>query len=132
MWDDEQEGTPEDDAVQGALIRELTDRCLRLLERAGDAAHHHSEWGHSQRCQVGDVSILLTSRFGLMVDVFIVGQSTIRGDRAYTQDTGAGGYLNRSRVRDHVLPYLRQVMLLDDVLDGIARPDLSTSGQEES
>jgi hypothetical protein len=119
MWDEDQDGTEEDYAVQRALIDELRHRCLKLLRIEGKQEHVDYGPGVITVCRVGPVTIKWAEDRDLWVDVFIPGESQLNGDRAYTENKGVGGYINRYRVREIVLPYLRQVMILDDIVDAV-------------
>jgi len=127
MWDDDQTGTTEDNATQEALVKELKDRCFKLLKLHGKSIPVNWGSGSMITCRLGDVDIKFEQLRGLWVDLFIPGESSINGDRAFTQNDGSGGYLNRHRVRDIVLPYLRRVMILDDIVDAVGG---SSSGRQ--
>lgn len=117
MWDDDQDGTPEDYAEQAALVDELKERCYRLIERDGRTLPVNFGSGTITTCRVGDVVIKFEERRGIWVDVFCPGMSSANGDRAFTENIGDAAYLNRYRVREIVLPILRQAMILDDIVD---------------
>lgn len=110
MWDEDIEGTSEDDELQAKLVAELDDRGGRLLNRLGKTMPVNYGAGFLKRVIIGDVDIKYEDGRGMWIDVF----TDAYGERrAYTENL----FINRGLVTDYVLPILRKAMILDDIID---------------
>ena len=114
MWDEAEDGTPEDYAYQRSLVDELNTRCDKLLNGLT----------RNVKFKAGPVIIVIDSLGVLTIDAVVLDGR----DRAYTGICGKTPlhalpkYIDRFLVSTTVLPTLRAAMLLDDLAEAGA-PD---------
>jgi hypothetical protein len=111
MWDEEQSGEP----VDPELIEELHHRCEHLVRSRGRSVPINWGPGYKLTARVGPLYIRWLEDRGVQIDMFEPGADV--SVRAYTQDKGVGGFINRHLVDTVVLPALRKAMILDDIAD---------------
>ncbi len=111
MWDDDQDGTPEDYELQRQLVEELDARAMRLLGPILTALPRVNSTG----LRVAGLKIMW--RPGIIIDV-LTGPHGYGRLRAYTQAYElSDGFIDRQLVTTVVLPRLREAMILDDLAD---------------